>query len=216
MRFWTGQEEGVSPEQVLNRCVSGVGTSKEDFQNYAGCAADIYCGIYGVPPGICGSIASEIVGAIASVFEGPTGPGPLDLIIQTMELHNKLFPREPKWDFSDATEAQVVRRQALFGYGGKYVVVPKALGDLYYKSGFGLLTGDGFALTDPIMGGTLTNPALYIPLQQRFVGATGGVRYALITMAAQQKASSTNKGVPPALILIPAALGVFMFFRLIR
>lgn len=71
----------VTEEQIKDVVTSG-----------AACAADAYCAQYGVPPGVCGALASEIAGPIVSVtveVVGALASGIADAI----ELQNTVAKR---------------------------------------------------------------------------------------------------------------------------
>lgn len=119
--YRTGQEEEEDP---IERCTSGIQDSdlksgaarKEAFRRAAECVADGYCATYGVPPGVCSSVAGPIAQEIANAadavgeafangFEIQSGVGPTiaereawgakafnRAMNATRDIHNSIFP----------------------------------------------------------------------------------------------------------------------------
>lgn len=69
---------------AIDRCIDATVSSdlstgparERAFKQGARCAADAYCATYGVPPGVCGSVAGPIADGIVSVFNDVFGGDP--------------------------------------------------------------------------------------------------------------------------------------------
>lgn len=120
--YRTGQEE----DDPIERCTSGVSNAdlqtaqarKDAFRRAAECVADGYCATYGVPPGICSSVAGPVAQAIADSadavaqafangfqIQGAAGPTIAQrqawaksaygkAVGATRNIHNELFPND--------------------------------------------------------------------------------------------------------------------------
>lgn len=82
LRFNTGQQT----EPDYNACVSAVSESdletadsrKKAIGNAGRCAADAYCATYGIPPGICSSVAGPVVDVVTEFFSDLFGGETID------------------------------------------------------------------------------------------------------------------------------------------
>jgi hypothetical protein len=114
---WLGGGSGFEwlgnvAEDVYNRCTGGgdisqIQTDKQGLKGYAECAADAYCATYGVPPGICSTVAQALFDAIDDVFSNAGGAqSPSWFALMQLRLtHDRLLPSEPKWGSGDAYAA---------------------------------------------------------------------------------------------------------------
>lgn len=82
LRYNTGQQA----EPDYNACVSSVNDSdlesadgrKKAIGNAGRCAADAYCATYGIPPGVCSSVAGPIVDVVTNFFSDLFGGETID------------------------------------------------------------------------------------------------------------------------------------------
>lgn len=232
-RTRVGQES--IPERVVDRCVAenGYGYSKEDLTNYAGCAADIYCAQYSVPPGICSEIATRIAGpiieAIADTIDN-AGSAPSASwwnIYQLRTLHDRLFPREPKWNSNEAWSQDagfVIRGDWIAGDGSRTPApplgVPKPMYELLKRNGYDLTndrTQTLLASTGQGMPTTLatSKPLWYTEEQTRFTQAASKAQAELISRKARIEAKRESGGSGLGVALgIGAAAGLgFLLLR---
>jgi hypothetical protein len=184
----------VSAQAVIDRCTAGRSGTKEDLKGAAGCAADGFCLSYGVPPGICGGITDAIFSGIEEVFSHPAGPGFEGLISRTMYLHNRLLPREPRWDWVKVAPGSGIAR------AGGYYQPNAAVIAAYQRRGFTFTTGN------------LTSG----PLDwNQFYAANAKVSQDVAARAAEVRAREAAKPTPklvPALALGAAGAATWYFW----
>jgi hypothetical protein len=201
------QGEQISIESVVKRCTAGRGTTKEDLKGAAGCAADVFCATYGVPPGACGGVVEFVLDVIDEVFSATPGPGFEGVVARTMYLHNKLFPREPRWQWEKVGPTQGIR--LAFGPQGDGYYLPNLPTRQAYAAAIPPYTFDFFKNLDPAKpySGAYTGADL-----SRLGTASLQVQAKLSVRSTEERARGTKKSNAMPILAAGAAGAAVWYF----
>jgi len=155
---WIGEDSSsstssstVSIQAVYQNCVGNGAptTSAAALEGYAKCGADIYCATYGVPPGVCSTIAGVVIDVITTVFDdalghvADVGPDPVKMAAfqnwfeLIKHVHDDLhLPGERAWlSVTPGTQGgfRALPRGDFIGW-----YLPNEMGDLFLKYGWDL------------------------------------------------------------------------------
>lgn len=184
----------ISAREAAERCLStgGVSLDKEGVSNAAACAADAYCGSYGVPPDICGPIAKyltgELIGALEDTFSNAGGASSASwlALYYLRGLHDRLFPdAAEKWN-----DARAWAKGAHTFTVASSISVPWALYALLDRNGWSLQRSESTALLSPLDRWMHTQkPSFYDAAQKQFLSASARARAELAFTAAEGRAA---------------------------